>query len=59
MNRVERIIKVIEYSKCKSPTSFAQLICFNQSNLSKILNGKRDVNNNLIDAICNKFPELS
>lgn len=59
MNRVERIIKVIEYSKCKSPTSFAQLICFNQSNLSKILNGKRDVNNNLIDAICNKFPEIN
>lgn len=59
MNRVERIIKVIEYSKCKSPTSFAHLICFNQSNLSKILNGKRDVNNNLIDAICNKFPEIN
>lgn len=59
MNRVERIIKVIEYSKCKSPTSFAKLICFNQSNLSKILNGKRDVNDNLIDAICNKFPEIN
>ena len=58
MNIQERISLVIKYSKY-SPSAFAKAIKFNQSNLSKILNSKRDVNSNLIDAICNKYPEIN
>ena len=57
MDIQERISLVIKYSQY-SPSAFANAIKFNQSNLSKILNGKRDVNGNLIDAICNKYPEI-
>lgn len=58
MDIQERISLVIKYSQY-SPSAFANAIKFNQSNLSKILNGKRDVNGNLIDAICNKYPEIN
>lgn len=59
MDKIERILKVIEYSKCSSPSAFASLIGYNQSNLSKIINGKRDVNDNLINAINYKWPEIN
>lgn len=59
MDKIGRILKVIEYSKCSSPSAFASLIGYNQSNLSKIINGKRDVNDNLINAINYKWPEIN
>ena len=58
MNKIDQILKIIKYSGC-SASAFANKIGYNQSNLSKVINGKRDVNNNLIDAICNKFPEIN
>lgn len=58
MNKIDQILKIIEYSGC-STSAFANKIGYNQSNLSKVINRKRDVNNNLIDAICNEFPEIN
>ena len=53
-NIVMRIKILIEHEKV-SPSKFAKMIDFNQSNLSKILNGDRKVAPNLINAICDKF----
>lgn len=53
-NIVMRIKILIEHEEV-SPSKFAKMIDFNQSNLSKILNGDRKVAPNLINAICDKF----
>lgn len=53
-NIVMRIKILIEHEKV-SPSKFAKMIDFNQSNLSKILNGDRKVAPNLINAICDKL----
>ena len=45
-------IKMLIESKNVSPSGFAKLIGFNQSNLSKVLRGERVVPTNLINAIC-------
>lgn len=45
-------IKMLIESKNVSPSGFAKLIGYNQSNLSKILRGERVVPTNLINAIC-------
>ena len=47
---ITRIKKVIEAEKM-SPSAFAKKIGYNQSNLSKVLRGTREVPNNLIKAI--------
>lgn len=57
MNKLERVKSVISY-KGISASAFAERINFNQSNLSKILRGDREVNGNLINAICLTFPEI-
>ena len=48
---VMRIKLLIEHENV-SPSKFAKMINFNQSNLSKVLNGDRNVPTNLIKAIC-------
>lgn len=48
---VMRIKLLIEHENI-SPSKFAKMINFNQSNLSKVLNGDRNVPTNLIKAIC-------
>ena len=48
-------IKMLIENKNVSPTAFAKMIDFNQSNLSKILRGEREVPTNLINAICDKL----
>lgn len=53
-NIVMRIKILIEHENV-SPSKFAKMIDFNQSNLSKILNGDRKVAPNLINAICDKL----
>jgi len=50
---VIRIKKIIE-SEGLSPSAFAKKINFNQSNLSKVLNGNRKVPDKLITAILDK-----
>ncbi len=45
-------IKMLIEKKEMSPSGFAKIIGFNQSNLSKILRGERDVPTNLVNAIC-------
>lgn len=45
-------IKMLIEKKKVSPSGFAKLIGFNQSNFSKILRGEREVPTNLINAIC-------
>lgn len=45
-------IKMLIESKNVSPSGFAKLIGFNQSNFSKVLRGERVVPTNLINAIC-------
>lgn len=50
-NIVMRIKILIEHENV-SPSKFAKMIDFNQSNLSKILNGDRNVAPKLINAIC-------
>ena len=50
-NIVMRIKILIEHENV-SPSKFAKMIDFNQSNLSKILNGDRNVAPKLISAIC-------
>lgn len=45
-------IKMLIESKNVSPSGFAKLIGYNQSNLSKVLRGERVVPTNLINAIC-------
>lgn len=45
-------IKMLIESRNVSPSGFAKLIGFNQSNLSKVLRGERVVPTNLINAIC-------
>ena len=47
---ISRIKEVIQQENL-SVSAFAKKINFNQSNLSKILNGKRDVPFSLLDAI--------
>jgi phage repressor protein C with HTH and peptisase S24 domain len=49
---VSRIKKIIEEEGI-SPNAFSKKIGFNQSNLSKVLNGSREVPQNLITAILN------
>lgn len=51
---VMRIKLLIEHENI-SPSKFAKMINFNQSNLSKVLNGDRNVPTNLIKAICESF----
>lgn len=58
MTTNERIVEVIKWQMA-SPSSFAKKIGFNQSNLSKIINGKREVPKNLIDGILKIFPEVN
>lgn len=58
MNEVDRIKEVIKYSGM-SVSAFSNKIGFNQSNLSKVLNNKREVNSNLHQAILNCFPEIN
>ena len=53
-NIVMRIKILIEHENV-SPSKFAKMIDFNQSNLSKILNGDRNVAPNLINAICDNL----
>ena len=53
-NIVMRIKMLIENKKV-SPSKFAKMIGFNQSNLSKVLRGDREVPTNLINAICNSL----
>ena len=53
-NIVVRIKMLIEHENV-SPSKFAKMIDFNQSNLSKILKGDRKVAPNLINAICAKL----
>ena len=53
-NIVMRIKMLIEH-KMVSPSKFANMINFNQSNLSKVLKGDRNVPPNLINAICEKL----
>lgn len=53
-NIVMRIKILIEHEKV-SPSKFAKMIDFNQSNLSKILKGDRNVAPNLINAICDNL----
>lgn len=53
-NIVMRIKILIEHENV-SPSKFAKMIDFNQSNLSKILNGYRNVAPNLINAICDNL----
>ncbi|MES5168040.1 XRE family transcriptional regulator [Prevotella melaninogenica] len=53
-NIVMRIKILIEHEKV-SPSKFAKMIDFNQSNLSKILNGDRNVAPKLISAICDNL----
>lgn len=48
-------IKMLIENKNVSPSGFAKLIGFNQSNLSKILRGEREVPTNLINAICDSL----
>lgn len=58
MNIQERLKALIEHYEL-SVNAFARRIGYNQSNLSKILAGKRDFNNNLENAICREFPEIN
>lgn len=51
---IMRIKMLIEKEKV-SPSGFAKLIGFNQSNFSKILRGDREVPTNLINAICSNL----
>lgn len=53
-NIVMRIKILIEHENV-SPSKFAKMIDFNQSNLSKILNGDRNVAPKLINAICDNL----
>lgn len=53
-NIVMRIKILIEHEKV-SPSKFAKMIDFNQSNLSKILKGDRKVAPKLINAICDNL----
>ena len=53
-NIVMRIKILIEHENV-SPSKFAKMIDFNQSNLSKILKGDRNVAPNLINAICDNL----
>lgn len=53
-NIVMRIKTLIEHENV-SPSKFAKMIDFNQSNLSKILNGDRNVAPKLINAICDNL----
>lgn len=53
-NIVMRIKILIEHENV-SPSKFAKMIDFNQSNLSKILNGDRNVAPKLISAICDNL----
>jgi len=52
--RIERIKALIKYFGLNT-TTFAKKIGFNQSNLSKILRGERDVPANLTDKILDNF----
>lgn len=58
MEKLERIRHFIAFTGL-NPSAFSTKIGYNQSNLSKILNEKRDINSNLENAICNAFPELN
>lgn len=58
MNIQERLRAIITHSGL-SVNAFAAKIGYNQSNLSKILAGKRDFNSNLENAICREFPEIN
>lgn len=58
MNIQERLKALIKHYEL-SVNAFAIRIGYNQSNLSKILAGKRDFNNNLENAICREFPEIN
>ena len=49
------MIKILIEHENVSPSKFAKMIDFNQSNLSKILNGDRNVAPNLINAICDNL----
>ena len=48
-------IKALIDKKEISPSAFAKLIGFSQSNLSKVLRGDRNVPSNLISAICDNL----
>ena len=48
-------IKALIDKKEVSPSAFAKLIGFSQSNLSKVLRGDRNVPSNLISAICDNL----
>lgn len=48
-------IKALIDKKEVSPSAFAKLIGFSQSNLSKVLRGERNVPSNLISAICDNL----
>ena len=48
-------IKILIEHENVSPSKFAKMIDFNQSNLSKILNGDRNVAPKLINAICDNL----
>lgn len=58
MNILDRLNKVIQQTGL-SPSAFANKIGYNQSNLSKILSSKRDMNANLIKSICIAYPQLN
>lgn len=52
-------LKEILDNENMSPSAFADAIHFNQSNLSKVLSGKRNVPAGLTEAIIRKFPKYN
>ena len=56
----ERIMTVVHDENLKSVTQLAKVINYNQSTISKIVNGKlKNINRNLADAIVKRYPKYS
>ena len=58
--RLNQTIKVLkEHRKIHSASDFARIIGIDKGDLSRIVNGKRPINQHFVDTILKHFPEIN